>query len=315
MAIFESSLFSADDFLQIQNVLYSPREEEMVARKLFRMNTSYASYAQEIGYDYYERTGSAAILASGGSAKDIPFVGEVGGRVTQKVFDIVTGIRWSKAERDAIAAKRALGKGPAVQLDTMRVETARRFIFEKENKLAFVGDSTYGIKGIFDSSFYGTNLGTKETVATGATSSAVTWAGKTAKEILTDLRTAVEKVENEGLFKARTLVLSPKAMNQLRRPYSDYTIETLLKWIQSEGMYFENIMTTRSMLATNNGDTVDYFMVLDTDPEVVELAITQDINLLDPVYDIVGTMEQAVLERFGGVIFRHPSGCYIGKGI
>ena len=80
-------------------------------------------------------------------------------------------------------------------------------------------------------------------------------------------------------------------------------------------MYFENIMTSRAMLATYNGDTVDYFMVLDTDPEVIELAITQDINLLDPIYDLVGTMEQAVMERYGGIIFRHPAGCYIGKGI
>lgn len=313
MAIFETSLFSADDFLQIENVLYTPREEEMVARKLLRMNNSYASYAQEIGYDYYERTGSATILAAGGSAKDVPFVGEIGGRVTQKVFDIATGIRWTRAEREAIAAKRAIGKGPAVQIDTLRVETARRYIFEKENNLTFVGDSKYGIKGIFDTSFYGTGLGTSETVATGV--GGYTWAEKTAAEILTDLRTAVETVENDGLFKARTLVLSPKAMNQLRQPYSAYALDTLLKWIESEGMYFENIVTTRSMLATNNGDTVDYFMVLDTDPEIIELAITQDINLLDPVYDLVGTMEQAVMERYGGVIFRHPAGCYIGKGI
>ncbi len=56
-------------------------------------------------------------------------------------------------------------------------------------------------------------------------------------------------------------------------------------------------------------------MMLDNDPEVVELAITQDIMLENPVYDIVGTMEQAVIESFGGVLFRHPSGSYIGKGI
>lgn len=313
MAVFENSLFSQDDFLQIENVLYTPREEEMVARKLLRVNTSYASYAQEIGYDYYERTGSAKILAAGGSAKDVPFVGEKGARVTQKVYDIATGIRWSRSEREALAAKRALGKGPSVQLDTLRVETARRYIFEKENYLTFVGDSTYGIKGIFDSTFYTSGLGTKETVATGV--SGYTWAQKTSAEILVDLRKAVETVENDGLFKARTLVISPKAMNQLRQPFSTAVSDTVLDWINSKGMYFENIMTSRAMLATYNGDTVDYFMVLDTDPEVIELAITQDINLLDPVYDLVGTMEQAVMERYGGIIFRHPAGCYIGKGI
>lgn len=318
MTIFENSLFTNDDFLQIQNVLYTAREEEMIARVLLRMNTSYADYAREIGYDYYQREGSAKILASGGGSKDIPFVNEKGGRVTQKVYDIATGIRWTLAERDAIAAKRALGKGPSVQLDTLRVESARRFIFEKENQLTFVGDSTWGIKGIFDDTFYTDDKGTKENVAnTGSGSGAakLLWANKTPQNILKDLRTGLEAVEKDGLFKARTLVLSPKATNQLRQPYSDQSPMTVRSWLESEGMYFDNVYTTRVMLAGNNGDTVDYFMILDNDPEVIELAITKDINLLDPVYDIVGTMEQAVMESYGGILFRHPAGVYIGKGI
>jgi hypothetical protein len=319
MAIFENSLFTNDDFLQIENVLYTPREEEMVARTLLRLNTSYASYAEEIGYDYYQREGSAKILAKGGGSKDIPFVNEKGGRVTQRVYDIVTGIRWTIAEQEAIAAKRALGKGPSVQLDTLRVESARRFIMEKENKLTFVGDTEYGIKGLFDSSFYGANLGTSENVATTGTGSTDAnkrlWANKTPQNILKDLRSGMETVENDGLFKARSLILSPKAYNQLRQPYSDENVMTVLDWINTNGMYFENIFTSRVMQATNNGDTVDYFMVLDTDPEVVELAIVDDIKLLDPVYDIVRTMEQAVVESYGGVLFRHPAGAYIGKGI
>jgi hypothetical protein len=313
MATFESGLFTNDDFLQISNVLYSPKEEEMIARTLFKMNTSYAPYALEIGYDYYQRTGSAKILAKGGSAKDIPFVGEKGGRVTQKVYDIVTGIRYTQAERDAIAAKRALGKGPAIQLDTLRVATARRYILEKENALSFAGDSTYGIKGIFDSTFYGTDKGTKETVATGT--GGYLWSQKTAAEILTDLETAVSTVEADGIFKARTLVLPPAQYNRLRKPFSTSVPMTLLQWLNSEGMFFDNIMTSRIMKATHNGDTVDYFMVIDNDPEIVELAITNDINLGDPVYDIVGTMEMAAMESYGGILLRHPAAIYIGKGI
>jgi len=90
---------------------------------------------------------------------------------------------------------------------------------------------------------------------------------------------------------------------------------TLLQWLNSEGMYFENIVTSRVMKATNNGDTVDYFMVIDNDPEVVELAITNDIHLGDPVYDIVGTMEMAAMESYGGILLRHPAAIYIGKGV
>jgi len=318
MAIFESGIFSEDDLLQIQNVLYTPREEEMVARRMLRLNTSYAPYAREIGYDYYQRQGSAKILAYGASAADIPFVGEKGGRNTQKVYDIVTGIRWTKAERMAEMAKRALGKGPSVSLDTTRVDTARRFISEKENALTFVGDADYGIKGLFDSTFYGTDLGTKENVAVGATgandAAKRLWSNKTPAEIIKDIRTAVDTVEETGLFVGRVLAMSPAAYNLLRQPYGDQTTMSVLDWINAN-FDFSQIIKSRVFLATNNGDTVNYFMVLDNDPEVVELAITQDVNLEDPVYDIMGTMEQAVTESYGGVIFRHPAGAYIGKGI
>jgi len=319
MTIFENSLFTNDDFLQIENVLYTAREEEMIARTLLRMNTSYASFSEEIGYDYYSREGSAKVLAKGGGSSDIPFVNEKGGRHTQRVYDIATGIRWTRAEQEAIAAKRAQGKGPSVQLDTLRVESARRFIFEKENQLTFVGDSDWGIKGLFDDTFYTAGKGTKTNVAasgTGATTAAKRlWANKTPQNILADLRTGMETVETDGLFKARTLVLSPGAMNQLRQPYSDQNPMTLMSWLQSEGMYFDEYLTSRVMKSGNNDDTVDYFMILDNDPEVVELAIIEDINLLDPVYDIVRTMEQAVIESYGGILFRHPAGAYIGKGI
>jgi hypothetical protein len=345
MAMFDLNLFTPYDFLQIENVLYTPREEEMAARRVFKVNTSYAAYAREVGYDYYMREGRAKILAGGARAQDIDFVSEKGGRVTNVVYDIATGIRYTDAERAAILAKRALGKGPAVQLDTLRVSTARRFILEQENVCAFNGASglssggtNYDIKGILHNSFYDSagNLGRKENVATGATGATDAlkrlWTNKTAQEIQTDLLTALSYVEKDGLFKARALILPPAQYNMLRKPWSAYTTITLLDWLNSSGMYFEQIIPSRVMKATavasgtiaganqvqaqyGNGDSVDYFMVLDNDPEVIEMVLTYDIRLGNPVYDILNTMEQSVMEGFGGVLFRHPAGCYVGKGI
>lgn len=320
MAKFESGLFSADDFLQIENVLYSPKEEELAHRSIFSMNTSFARYAEEIGYDYYKKTGSAKIIAKGGNAKDLPSVGETGGRITQKVYTIANKIEYSSSEIMAIQAKRALGKGPAIQLDTLRVSTARRFILEEEAKIAIKGDANYKIAGILDSSFYGTSLGTKEDVAQGATGGNAAakrlWSNKTAAEILTDLETAVNTVEADGIFKARTLVLGPSRYNRLRKPISPTVpTMTLLSWLKSEGMYFERIIVSRILDATYNGDTVNYFMVLDNSPEVVELALLYDIELGNPQYDLLGNMEQAVSLKTGGVICRHPSALYVGKGV
>lgn len=319
MAKFESGLFTPDDFLQISNVLYTPRQDEMLARRIFSIDNSFAPYAREIGYDYYDRTGSAKIMAKGGGAKDIPFVGENGGRVTQKVYDIVSGIRYTKDELRAIEAKRALGKGPSIQLDTLRVSTARRYISETENKLTFSGDTEYGIKGIFDDTFYnGTNLGVKENVAnsgTGVGAAKLLWANKTPAQIRTDLHTGVKKVEKDGLFKSRILIVDPENYSLLRSPFSDNDSRTLLDWLMSTGMYFEQIIASRNMLATINGDSVDYFMILDNAPDIVQMAIVEDLYLGDPVQDIVGTVEMAAMESFGGIELRHPAAVYIGKGV
>lgn len=316
---FASGLFTQDDFLQIENTLYTPIEEELVHRSVFSINSSWASFAREIGYDYWKKQGSAKILASGGAAKDVPFVGEEGGRVTQKVYTIASGIRYTKAEMQAVAAKRALGKGPGLQLDTNRVASARRFIFEKEAAIAFVGDSEFGIKGLFDSTFYGTDLGTMENVAEGATGATAAakrlWSNKTAAEILTDLRTARKAIQTDGLFTARTLVLPPDQFEELTKPFSAYIPATLLSWLNTEGMYFEKIVVSNQMKATNNGDTVDYFLLMDNNPINIELSLINDISLGNPVEDIVGTQEQAVLLDTAGIIVRHPGALYVGKGI
>lgn len=320
MSIFEAGIFTDDDFLQIENVLYTPKEEELVQRKIFSVNSSWASFAREIGYDYYVKQGKAKIISSGGGAGDIPFVGESGGRSTQNVYTIASAIRFTKAEQLAVQAKRALGKGPAIQLDTSRIASARRFIFEEEARIAFVGDTEYNIIGVFDDSFYTSGLGTKENVAQGATGADAAakrlWANKTVREILTDLFTAKSTIQADALYRARVLVLPPAKLERLTLPFSDTgDSRTLLMWLRSEGMFFEQILASNQLKAVNNGDTVDYMMILDNTPENVELAVINDIGLMNPIFNLVGTMEQAVTLDTGGIMVRRPQALYIGKGI
>ena len=308
------ALLRKEDLLSIENVLYEANKDELIARQIVSVNTNHPPYASEIGYDWFDREGSAIVLASGGSAKDIPFVGEKGGRETMKVYTIATGVRFTKAERMAVQAKAAFGKGPTVQIDTLRVSNARRYVAESENDIFFIGNAKFGIPGVLNKSGI-----TAESVADGAVGTGAAkkrWENKTPKEILKDLLMGKDSVEESGFFKAKILVLAPTAYNKLLQPYSDQSPMTILSWLTSQGMTFEKIVKSRSLLAAYNGfKTVDAFLVMDNTPEVIELAVTEDIILGEPVYDVLGTSEQAVTERVAGAIIRHPSAIYVGKGI
>lgn len=310
----DAAPFRKEDLLSIEKTLYAQKEDELVARKIARPNFNHPPYASEIGYDFYSREGSAKLLASGANANDVPFVTEKMGRVTAQVYELVTGIKYTKAERQAVQARQALGKGAPVQLDMLRVESARRFIGEGEDKLFFVGDSKFKIKGLLNMT--GT---TSEDVAQGAVSGSAAfkrqWANKTPKEMLADILTGKKAIESTGVFKAKLLILSPESRLALLQPYSDLSQMTVLQWMQGQGAYFTDIVESRYMLAANNGLGVNAFALVDNSPEVMELMIPQELELGEPVYDMLGTSAQVASERIAGGAFRHPAGIYIGKGI
>lgn len=308
----DSGLLKKEDLVSIENVLYEAKSEELVARQFLRVNTNFQPWASEVGYDYYERTGSAKILARGANAKDVPFVGEAGGRVTRKVYDIVTGIRYERSELDAYKAK-AAGKGPSVSLDTLRVSAARRYVAEAENRLSFAGDSKLGIKGLLNHDGI-----TSENVVdsgTGSGASKRLWANKTSTQIVDDLVKGIAAVEEGNIFKARTLLIPSSAKARLSKNFSDATPMTIMRWLKEEGVYFEKVIITNALKATVNTYNTDAFMILDNDPEIVELAVVEEMAMLDPVYDILGNSEMAVVERCAGAFLRHPKAVYVGQGI
>lgn len=201
-----------------------------------------------------------------------------------------------------------------MNLDTLRVETARRVINETENKLVFVGDSAYAIPGLIN--VVG-NI--SEDIAQGAAAGTPAfkrlWVNKTPKEILADLRTAKLKASVGGLFEPDALILPPDQYEALTQPYSDQSPLTILSWLNTQGMYFKTIMKARELSAAFNGLTpaADCFIVMESSREVAEIAVVRDITLLPPVYDVLYNSEQAVIQSTAGAIIRHPSAIYVGR--
>ena len=323
MPLTPEPLFLKDDLLDISRILYEPISEELKHRMIWGIDTGYNPEAEEIGFDTYDRTGSAKIFAGRATADDIPMVGDKKTRTKLDVHEIASGIKYTRAERAASAAARGMGKGPAVPLDMLRVASVRRFVNEVEAKLVWVGESTYGIKGVLDSSYYGeTGLGSMKFVKQGAAGSGPEqkrlWSNKTSQEIVQDLIEARTIVGQGGIFNARNLVLPYVQLMRLEQPYGSDTPITIKDFLLgrsgTEG-YFDSIEGTNYMDAANNGLSYDAFMVFDNRPEVGQIAVVKELELFPPVYDKVQTSEQAAILRTGGFQMRHPAAIAVRKGI
>lgn len=128
----------------------------------------------QITHRVYSRVGVAK-MGGGDYATDFPSVDVFGTEVTVKVYSIQASYKYNK---DEIARAARAGK----PLEAMRANAARKAIEKKLNDIAMVGESTTGVKGLFNASGISTY-----TVPKGATGSKTNWETKTADEILADL--------------------------------------------------------------------------------------------------------------------------------
>lgn len=300
------SLLTREDLRQIQSILFMEKEDELIGRRVFSTNNEFTPGAEEIGFDSFSRQGSAKILAAGAGAKDVVLIGGDKVRHTQKVFTLATGFEIQRRRLKAIEAANKLGKGPQINEETLKINTARRFMSELEDEIIFNGNTDHAIDGVL----------THPGIATGAALTG-TWSSATPLQILADLRDAKNDLEKDGFFTAKVLIVSPASWNIFQQPFSVETIITLAQWLESQGAYFDKIVVSRAMLNAFNGSTFssDIFMVVDNDPENIELAIVEDMVMEEPERDFLGNLLFGVLEEFGGPMIRHPSAISVKTGI
>ena len=304
-------LLTKQDQKAIESILYEPKSNllELNARRIVRINTSFNPNASVIAYKVYDRKGKADVLAVGAGANDVTFVGEDGLEFSQRVVDIATGIRYTEDEVMRHRAASVLGGGPTLPIDTLRIAAARRFVAEAENKLAFVGHTKLKMKGLLNAQ------GIFKQNAPNGAGGTPDWASKTPQEILQDIIKLRAQLQDSGIFEAKLLVLPPKQYNMLIQPYSSNSPISLMEWLRSQGDALPPVMKALEMKGGNNGDTVDYMMMIDNDPTNVELAILRDMRIGKTYERFFDTFEIPVTERTAGVIIRHPQAIAIYKGI
>ena len=291
--------FRIQDLEAIDSTLYAPKEEELLARTLFNVKTDVDPGAEQYSYDVIKRSGAAKILAPG--ADDIPLVEVDMERNTLKIYSIATGFKVS------IQEMRQVRLTAGMSIDTTKAGVARRVVAEKENKLAFVGDSNYNISGLLNTTGIQSDL--VDNTGTGDTTE---WVNKTGLQIIADIRQARAKVDKLPGHTADTLVLPSEHYEMLQIPVSEYDTRPIMDYLMNVG-WFSTIEKSDDLVGAGTGDS-DSFVVMDTNPEVVELLVPMDITRHEEEYAFPN-MKVPVEERTGGLIIRYPMAICRADGI
>ena len=291
------SLLRPQDLQAIDNKIYEPHKEELKARNIFAVKTDIPAGAETYAYDVFTRSGAAKILAPG--ASDIPLVDADLERHTVKIYSIAAGINITVQElRQAEMA--------GMTVETVKVDTARKAIAEKENNIAFVGDAKHNIKGLTDAT--GIQVFAVPQGAKGNT----TWADKTADEIVADIRKAKNKVNKLNGHTADTLLVTPDSFEELEKPFNEFTKQTVLEYIQSQ-RWFTRIEVLNDIAKQGTAGS-NCFVVLDSSPDVVQLGVPMDITRHETEYSFPN-YKVPFEERTTGLIVRYPMAIVRGEGI
>lgn len=292
------SLINPRDLKALDKRVYEPKTSELKARSIFALKTDIPAGARTYSYNILTRSGAAKILAPG--ANDIPLVDADLEEDVVKIYSIAAAFGIDAQEvREAAMLN--------MPIDTTKAELVRKAIAEKENQIAFVGESEYNIKGITNAT------GVQVFAVPQGTSTKTTWADKTGDEIVDDILTAKGKVDILNGHEADTLLLTPAAKQIIQRKvYNEFTKQTVLQYLQSENT-FARIETVNDLEKKGTAKS-DVFVVLDSSADVVELGIPMDITRHPEEYAFPRTKVPYEM-RTTGLIVRYPMAIVRGDGI
>jgi hypothetical protein len=279
------------DLEAIDDVLYEPKEEELIVRTFLSTYSDIPEHAETYLYDRYERQGSAKRSAAG--ADDVPYVDNDKERITQKVISIENGF---KIEKQELRAARANNRS----VDTEKAETARRFVAENENDLVFLGDADLGLEGFVNA----TGINTYD-VPNDSDADGTAWEFKTGQEIIADIREARAKVNKEDGYSVDTLILPPTQYEALAKPYNDYNSETIMTYLMQQ-KWFDQILEISYLEGADPDGANDSGLILDTSPSNMQLGLSIDFQREEPYRLPNGAYQVRTEERTCGLILRRP---------
>ena len=196
-------------------------------------------------------------------------------------------------------------------LEQRKANAARLAVDQKINQIAYNGDETNNLVGLFTHP----NV-TVYTLPTDGTGTSSKFKDKTADQILRDLNGMVNKVVEltQGVEAPDTLLLPPAVYGDLAtRARSATSDTTILEFFLKNSPYVKTAMPIPECVGAGTGDT-DLIMMLNRDPDKLTLEIPQPFEQFAPQAKGL-EFEIPCHARLGGVIVYYPLSLIKASGI
>ena len=294
------TMFFQRELEQVKAKSYDVLKVPLKAFELIPVDSTTAPGAKTVTYEQYDSTGIAKIISN--YADDLPTADVKGKEFHSTIKAIGNSYVYSK---DDIRAAQFAGKPLNQRKANAAVEAHRQLM----NKLAFFGDAEYGIQGLLTNA----NIPAAPVVAGAATT--LTWATKTADEILLDLNDAVSDMLDltKGVEVPNTIVMPIAQYNLIattaRSANSDTTI---LEFFKGNNPGIEVMWATELKGAFTGG--TDGFIVYNRNPDKLFMEVPL-IAEMSPAQERGLAYTVSVESKFGGCIIPYPLSLSFRRGI
>ena len=261
------------------------------ARSLIPVKNDTSTGKEYVEFKILERVGRAQIVSD--YSKDFPRVNLQGTSHIGRIRSL--GDSFGYSIQEVRAASEA-----GVNLNSEFAIAAKEAILEAENNIAFFGDESHQLYGLFN------NPNVPRVLAPTGTSG-IDWSLKTPDEIIEDLNLLVNGVAENSLGKhlANVAVLPLSKYNYIAStPRSSTSDTTILAWFLQNNPYIQKVEWLNELeSASSSGDAMG--MAYKLDPRVLQLEIPQDFEIF-PEQNEGMEMKFPCHSRVGGVHIYKP---------
>ena len=285
----------------IEPTVYQIKYEDLVYPQMIPVDTSAPEWISTVTYFSLDGVGKAEWFA--GAGDDVPHV-ELGREKFETTVSMGSiGYGYNLEE---------LGKAMlyGIQLTDEKARLARRAAEEMINRVAFLGDTAKGLKGLFNSA-----APTADTVPADGTGSSTTFGSKSADFVLRDINVALSGTFNDtkGAELADTLILPWSTLQDLSfRRIDSVNSTTIIEWVRANNIY--TLQTRQPLtimghwgLETAGSSSSKRLVAYRRSPEVLKMHIPMRHRFIDPmrtgplIYEVPGIF------RLGGLDVKRPA--------